>query len=228
MKTLFAVNTDVPSTTMMRSFRLAPSTLSLDAWKRVIKRMSSCGAAAVFMTFGVFGTDPQIALSLGEFLGRKHIEHAAAVHAENIQKAFEREEILWLARAVHSETDVVGEMSAIAWTVRNRVENEWYPSTYEEVVLQPYQFSGLNDFDYHYERNMARDFDTEDPIWHEALAIARSVYYADDTERVVPAGVMHFYSPVAVGTPEWAIGLTPVKEFYGKRGVRFAFYQGVK
>lgn len=243
MKTLFGANSDDSSPIMMRDIGSFVSRLQsksqhtleglrkrswFELHKKSIKKLSSCGLAAIFMTGNAFGTDLNIAESLVQLVRIEHIAHAQTVQAENEQKAFEREEILWLARAIRSETDLAREKHDIAWTIRNRVQNEWYPDTYKEVVLQPYQFSGLNDFDYHYETNIARDFDTDDPVWQSTLEIAREVYYADDSERPFGKGVMHFYSPVAVGTPDWAIGLTPVKESYGARGVRFAFYQGVK
>ena len=240
MKSLFATQSDDSSPTTMRGFfasRISEKRHLLEgirerSWvelhKATLKKLSSCGMAAVFMTFGAFGTDQDIAQSVTQLVGAEQVAHAERVAAENEQKAFEREEILWFARAVYSESEFTDEQEYVAWAIRNRVANKWYPDTYQEVVLQPHQFSGLNEYDRWYEVNISRDYDNGDHVWRSALAVAQEVYYANEFDRMLPSGVMHFYSPVAVDTPDWAQGLEPVKELHGRRGVRFAFYQGVQ
>ena len=57
------------------------------------------------------------------------------------------EAILWLALNIHHEAR--GEpfhcQVAVGEVVRRRVESSVYPNTYEEVVLEPKQFSWAND-----------------------------------------------------------------------------------
>lgn len=154
------------------------------------------------------------------------------ISGENVDAALElahdREEILWFARAIYSESEFTEEQYYIAWAIRNRVGSPNYPDTYEEVVLQPHQFSGLNPYDQWYEVNISRDYGVGDAVWESALAVAREVYHAPEDERLLPSDALHFYSPVAVATPGWAMGRAPVETLHGRRGIRFAFYAGVE
>lgn len=164
---------------------------------------------------------PELALSVNDLVRPDQI-------AARAQESHDREEILWFARAIYSESEFTEEQYYIAWAIRNRVESSLYPDTYEEVALQPHQFSGLNEYDPWYEVNISRDYGVGDQVWESALAVAQQVYAADDSTRLLPADAMHFYSPVAVAQPDWAEGQTPVETLPGKHGVRFAFYAGIR
>jgi hypothetical protein len=143
----------------------------------------------------------------------------------------ERDEILWLARILYSETKISKEMELVAWVVKNRVESKYTGSTYEEVAKSKYQFSGLNDFDKQYKKNISMNYGDRNPAWKNALDIANEVYYADDSKRPFPSSVKHFYSPVSVyKKPNWALGKNPyyVTRLNSGYPVRFAFYNGVR
>ena len=145
--------------------------------------------------------------------------------ADRVEKVIiDREETLWLARVVYSETKRPGEQFYIAWVVRNRVENEYGgDSTYKDVALAPGQFSGLHSRDRNYNLNISRTYDSTQPEWRSALAIAKQVYNSDIYDRPFSATVTHFFSPVAVATPAWARNKEPVLTI----GSRFAFYKDV-
>jgi len=135
------------------------------------------------------------------------------------------QDILWLARILYSETKVREEQIVIAWVVRNRVESEYRGAdSYHEVATDPKQFSGIkpaSDLDYS---------DTKYKSWQDSIAIARAVYFADETLRPISASVRHFYSPEAVmKNPKWAIGKKPTLTLRDPDGsVRFAFYDSVR
>lgn len=143
----------------------------------------------------------------------------------------EKAEILWLARAVYSETKIKEEQLIVAWVIRNRVESEKFGDTYRDVVLQRSQFSGLNPSDSQYYRNVSRSWNSKGTAWESALAIAEAVYRAPETLRPISDTVTHFYSPISTNTtPHWAEGLTAVQTIKDPdtHAIRFAFYNGVK
>lgn len=143
----------------------------------------------------------------------------------------QRDEIVWLARAIYSETKDEKEMHLIAWVIRNRVENHyWGDKTYKTVVTRPKQFSGLNPTDPQYRHNMSlTDSDTY-TAWQKALRTAEEVYYADTSKRPFSKYVQHFYSPEIVQKPMWADHekLVFVSHDTDDGTVRFAFYEYVK
>lgn len=145
----------------------------------------------------------------------------------------DRENILWLARAIYSETKIPWEMGLIAWVVRNRVETNYKGSTYKEVVLSKNQFSGLNSSDKNFSHNISRSYESEGEAWQNALIIAKAVYYADENMRPIAQTVRHFYSPRSMKggrTPSWAEGRSAVHMISDVRenSIRFAFYDSVK
>lgn len=167
------------------------------------------------------GVSPSLAESVSQLVQQENIEKAAELKHR-------REEILWFARAIYSESEFTSEQRYVAWAIRSRVESGKYPGTYEGVVLQPHQFSGLNHYDQWYDVNISRDYGVGDTVWESALRVAEEVYDASSSERLLPEGTTHFYSPVAVRkTPEWAIGREPVETLSGRLGTRFAFYNNV-
>lgn len=138
-------------------------------------------------------------------------------------------EILWLARAIYSESKREYEQRLVAWVVRNRVESERYPDTYREVVLQRSQFSGLHPTDRQYWLNISREYTHGGMGWDTALSIAEEVYNADASERPISALVTHFYSPVSVRTtPAWARDKAPAYTVEDITGTRFAFYANIE
>lgn len=140
-------------------------------------------------------------------------------------------EILWLARAVYSETKDAHEQKLVAWVIRNRVEAGFRGLTYEEVVLASNQFSGLNPLDPQYAINISRDYGDAGEAWLSALALASQVYSAPASERLVPKEVLHFYSPISARRePLWASGREPVHLIKDENSgyTRFAFYDGIK
>ena len=143
-----------------------------------------------------------------------------------------RQEILWLARVMYSETKISDEMRLVGWVVRNRVETGFRGKTYKQVATSDKQFSGLTPgergfdevitFDYAYPRNRS---------WQAALEIAEEVFDANVAARPFPVTVRHFYSPhVLQAGPSWTDAGTLHLEVAAPDGShsRFAFYDGVK
>lgn len=145
----------------------------------------------------------------------------------------EREQILWLARIIYSETKEPHEMALVGWVARNRVEAGFKGDTYKSVALSHKQFSGLNAGDHNYMHNITREYTSSGKHWENALSIAKAVYFADEALRPLPATVMHFYSPISMKggrVPQWALGrkavhLVRTNDNSGK--IRFAFYESV-
>ena len=106
---------------------------------------------------------------------------------------------LWLARCIYSETKVPHEQELIAWVVRNRVETDFRgQSTYQGVVLDPYQFSAFNP------NAPKRSFytgltpETQLAGWQRALRIAHYVRHADPAYRPFSIKTRHFFSEMSM------------------------------
>ncbi|MDP3735367.1 MAG: cell wall hydrolase [bacterium] len=143
-----------------------------------------------------------------------------------------RNEILWLARVLYSETKIPEEMRLVGWVVRNRVETSLRGRTYRQVATSEKQFSGLTPGEAGYETIINLDYeDTRNHSWVTALAIAEEIYDADSSSRPFPSTVRHFYSPHAVSaTPAWVdAGILHLQiEAPDGSHSRFAFYKGIK
>lgn len=150
----------------------------------------------------------------------------------NQAQGFDATEILWLARAVYSETNksAQGEMVKVACVIRNRVTTNYRGvETYQEAVLDKNQFSGFNQTDQNYKRNISMDYSDTGTAWKDALRVAELVYRDGDLACDFAETVRHFYSPISVTkTPLWAQGMEPVLTIKDKTGTRFAFYSNVK
>jgi len=142
-------------------------------------------------------------------------------------------ETLWLARAIYSETKRPQEQLLVAWVVRNRVETRYRgKSTYESVILDPYQFSAFlpdNTKRPYYAGLTAR---SQAPGWQRALRIALAVRTLDGMYRPFPEQVRHFFSERSMadgGAPEWARQASPVhlKAPYEVDARRFRFFSDV-
>ena len=143
----------------------------------------------------------------------------------------DKNEILWLARIMYSETKRADEQRIIAWVVRNRVDTGYNGQSYESVARYSGQFSGLQPYDARYEHNMSRYQSSDGTSWQNALTIAKDVYFADESERPFALTVRHFYSPNAVSrTPDWAKNREAVKQLKdpNTQHVRFALYDNVR
>jgi len=146
--------------------------------------------------------------------------------AEIKQISYDNVEIEWLARLLYSETKRTDEMYYVGWAIRNRVDTCYRAGAecnYEGVALSPSQFSGMHPhLDHNAYKNLAMNYDVVGvPAWDEAVRVAREVYYADSSERLLAQDVIHFYSPF-IDPPAWA---SPNKLAYRLEG-RFHFYRG--
>lgn len=142
------------------------------------------------------------------------------------------DDVLWLARCIYSETKRSDEQELVAWVVRNRVETEYRgESTYEDVVLDPYQFSAFNPNDPKRRLFTSLTPESDSPSFRSALQVAHRVYHARPSERPFSAKTRHFYSErsmVGRRAPNWADGHRPVRPVgFTVDPVRFRFYSGV-
>lgn len=143
----------------------------------------------------------------------------------------DKEEILWLARIMYSETKRLDEQRIIGWVVRNRVDTGYTGRTYENVAKHSGQFSGLHPYDNRYEHNMSRWYSSSGKSWQQALSLAKEIYFADDSERPLALTTRHFYSPNAASrTPAWAKNRQAVQVIKDPHTnqVRFALYDKVR
>ena len=119
-------------------------------------------------------------------------------------------EVLWLTRALVSESNREEEWPFVAWVVRNRVERGFRgKTTYEAVIKDPYQFSAFNpgtrtSFRF---KNANIDNYPWPGHWHKAESVAREVILAEDSENPFP-NATHFLSPVSMRSrgynwPRW-------------------------
>ena len=142
------------------------------------------------------------------------------------------DDVLWLARCIYSETKQAHEQELVAWVIRNRVETRYRgESTYEGVVLDPYQFSAFNPGNPKRRLYANLSPESDAPSFHRALEVAHRVYYGRPSERPFSKRTRHFYSErsmVGGRAPTWSTGHRPVRP----TGVtldprRFRFYAGV-
>jgi hypothetical protein len=136
------------------------------------------------------------------------------------------DEILWLARALYSETKDEYEMRLVGWVIRNRVEGQFLgDTTYKDVVTHKNQFSGLNNYDKQFAHNISRTYEHTHAAWQKALDIAEEVYNASNKKRPIAKNVIYFYSPNVVRKPAWALDKNLALTTHGSNGLaRFAFY----
>ena len=141
-------------------------------------------------------------------------------------------ETLWLARTIYSETKMEHEQELVAWVIRNRVEQEYRgKSTYEDVVLDPYQFSAFNPG--RHTRVYYKNLTPDDSVagWQTALRIAHYVRHADGIQRPLPKETLYFFSERSMPghqPPHWANYHQPVAPnwSYQVDQNRFRFYKG--
>ncbi len=143
----------------------------------------------------------------------------------------QREDVLWLARCVYSESDLEHEQRLVAWVVRNRVETAYRGATYREVVLEPYQFSAFNHPNARRAHILGLTLESASRAWRQAARAALDVYLAPPEARPFAPTTRHFFSPVSMRgrkQPHWAVGETALdSEGLGISPVRFQFYAGI-
>ncbi len=155
------------------------------------------------------------------------------VSVKNAQFASEdmKEDVLWLARCIFSETKRPDEQELVAWVIRNRVETGYRGRrSYRDAVLDPWQFSAFNDNSPKRTYYSSLTFDSKPKGWKTALFIAYDVLNAPAYERPFPNKTRHFYSERSMKgsvQPEWAGGKRPVALDRNIDPKRFRFYAGV-
>jgi hypothetical protein len=143
----------------------------------------------------------------------------------------DREEVLWLARGIYSESNRVHEQELVAWVIRNRVETNYRGSSYRGVVLEPLQFSAFNSPTQRRARLFRLGLQSKTQGWAEALAVALKVYRAPAEDRPFSIQTRHFYSPISMEgriRPTWAEGIQPLdSRALGVDPERFLFFESV-
>lgn len=92
---------------------------------------------------------------------------------------------------------------AVCWTARNRVEDPRWPDTYQEVALQPKQFSCFNEKDPNLSKILS-DFKYWDlkKDWRLCRWIASGVLY--DYAPDLSKGANHYHVKGMKKVPNWA------------------------
>lgn len=147
-----------------------------------------------------------------------------------VAEASSREEILWTARALYSETHRTEEMWYVGWVIRNRFESGFRGESYKSVILHPKQFSAFNKGnpkrDYYLSLEPTDAF--QNGTWHDALQVAKTVVDAPLVYNPLPKDTFFFYSERSMEGrrhPVWRYNLTQV----GVDGIenrRFRFLRG--
>ena len=107
-----------------------------------------------------------------------------------------------LARTLWGEARGLGRegMYNVACVIRNRVYDERWPSDWEEVCLQRWQFSCWNFSDPNYFR--VQNVTTEDKEFREAILLA--FRFVHEKPADVTNGCNHYHSHAV--EPYWAVG----------------------
>ncbi len=142
------------------------------------------------------------------------------------------DDVLWLARCIYSETKKPEEQELVAWVIRNRVETAYRgQTTYEGVVLDPFQFSAFNPGSSKRRLYTSLSPLSDSPSFHSALEIAHRVYHSRPSDRPFSKRTRHFYSErsmVGGRAPTWSSGHQPVRPTgFRVDPRRFRFYSGV-
>ena len=137
-------------------------------------------------------------------------------------------DVLWLTRAIYSETDRPLEMYYVAHVIKNRVETCYRGQcTYKDVILDPYQFSAFNNNNQYY-RNVNKSNARRLGPWIAAKQVALDVYMED----IDPTqGSTHFFSQVSMvdnSFPHWAYSGEQIIVNNTIEEERFRFYKNVR
>lgn len=142
-------------------------------------------------------------------------------------------ETLWLARVIYSETKRLEEQELVAWVVRNRVETTYRgKGTYQDVALDPYQFSAFNPNSRKHRYYSNLDVASQAPGWLQTLSLAYYVRHASPELRPFSPQTRHFFSESAMvgrDRPAWTNGREPVQPRRALQldAQRFRFYADV-
>lgn len=146
----------------------------------------------------------------------------------------------WVGLCLVTESNLMHEWGYIAWVIRNRVDSGRFKHSYEQVILQPWQFSAFNKWTTMKDkadpmtvfRLMSRGYYWSERLFH-AVDVAREVIHADrDMEAPFSINVCHYWSPVSMrppgSAPKWK---DDAKRLFTPEGVdpnRFVFAEGVR
>lgn len=133
-------------------------------------------------------------------------------------------ETVWLARGIYSETNDSTEMVLVGKVIRNRYEMQYNgKTTYKEIILDPWQFSGFNLNNTRRNHNLSRSVTYNGRTWQTALNVAHMI-------RTIPIdsfNATHFYSSISMvprgSAPRWAEQFDPVP-VQGVDPERFRFF----
>lgn len=150
---------------------------------------------------------------------------------KNEKQDIAKEDILWLARVIYSETKRPHEQELVAWVIRNRVETGFRGNdSYRDAVLDPYQFSAFNPNSSKRAHYAGLDWTSNATGFHTALSIAAKVVTADAQNRPFSKTTRHFYSARSMkggSAPAWALNKRPVKLDRDVEPDRFRFYERI-
>ena len=158
-------------------------------------------------------------------------ESLGEITVEADRAEIDREEVLWLARAIYSETKRPHEQELVAWVLRNRMETGYRgKTTYRSVVLDPWQFSAFNRNSPKRAHYSSLDETSKAAGFQTAIEIAERVATASATDRPFAETTRHFYSErsmVGGRKPAWAYNQQPVALDRDVDPRRFRFYADV-
>lgn len=147
-----------------------------------------------------------------------------------IVKRKQSPEVIWLARAIYSETKTPAEMRLVAWVIRNRVENNFRGrDNYRDVILDRKQFSAFNYGSKYRNYYLTKSYLDDNQTWQSALQIAYDVVYADISKNPLKPNTYYFYSEVSMPDtmphPYWVNDFDRVKNLpYYVDEKRFRFF----
>ena len=90
---------------------------------------------------------------------------------------------------------------AVGCVIRNRVKDRRWPNTYESVIHQHSQFSGVNSPLWHLFAADYRLTQKEEAVKQQCLEIAKRIISNEQPD--ITAGANHFYNPKKA-TPSWS------------------------
>ena len=215
----------------MAMARHSDPTHSINICMNTYTKIASTGIACASLAFMVTTGSPDLSAHTSSFAGESEGSSTSSTSSEtsqtlladaygapdsvsdnvrpNIQHLPDVDDAtLWLARAVYSETKKPHEQELVAWVVRNRVETQYRgQSTYEDVVLDPSQFSAFNYGSGKRSFYINLQPDTQLDSWQRALHVAYYVRHADSAYRPFHISTRHFFSQVSMPYhqfPHWA------------------------
>lgn len=101
-----------------------------------------------------------------------------------------------------SRGEVVAAQRAVAWSIRNRVENPtWWGNDWVSVILKNYQYSSFN----HNDPNAVKFPIETDTSWQSCFAWAEEAYLGANPSDDPSLGATHYYDrSLDANPPSWA------------------------